>query len=614
MPLYTQFVFITATCIIKTNHMMKLLKKLANMKIPIDIWFFFLFLLTFNLSVRKVWFYFPIKGTFNEWTGIYVYLSDLFLFLTIGSWLISILCNSSFNLSMYRLWITSLPHKISTLSRLFFKNYYLSLPSLLIIWSFLSIIWSDNHIIALFKSIKLLEYYLLYVYITLRLIPQLFHVEQFAHDTSHPIVPCGTIYNVSKNIDYPHPTTAKIFNTRKCSTWNIFAIIVIFIATFQSIIGIIQVIIQHSIGFLWLKESIISPNLPGIAKIVLDGHKYIRAYGLFPHPNILAGFLIFSIVVILLYKKMFHPEKYLNVPRGTIWAINKMIIFNVILTIQLIALALTLSKSAIIGLILSILYIYLYVPPASTRGDRSSTRGGRLPHGMFHARPAECSTLAPSEQNVPRGTFLHDLERSNKRFKIYILSMLIMLISIFIIFKSDINTIILNSINERSLYLNVSRGTISTNPILGVGTGQFVFNMQEYSPILLETWQFQPVHNVFLLIWSELGIIGLELFIYWLYKLFHVEHSSPSPYQGEGRGEVNEKYILQNNINILSIETLLCYFKGILLGFFFIMLFDHYLWDIQQGSFLLWIVAGFIAGTKNLCYNLNINEKSYGLE
>jgi hypothetical protein len=37
-------------------------------------------------------------------------------------------------------------------------------------------------------------------------------------------------------------------------------------------------------------------------------------------------------------------------------------------------------------------------------------------------------------------------------------------------------------------------------------------------------------------------------------------------------------------------------FKGILLGFIFIMLFDHYFWDIQQGSLMLWILLGIIAG------------------
>ena len=53
-------------------------------------------------------------------------------------------------------------------------------------------------------------------------------------------------------------------------------------------------------GLLWLKESIISPNIPGVAKLIFNGHVYIRSYGLFPHPNILGGFLVFSIISTLL--------------------------------------------------------------------------------------------------------------------------------------------------------------------------------------------------------------------------------------------------------------------------------------------------------------------------
>jgi hypothetical protein len=77
-----------------------------------------------------------------------------------------------------------------------------------------------------------------------------------------------------------------------------------------------------------------------------------------------------------------------------------------------------------------------------------------------------------------------------------------------------------------------------------------------------------------------LGIIGLGLFLYWLYRLF-----AANP-------------ILSNDYSILSTSIPLRYLKGIFLGFIFIMLFDHYFWDIQQGSLMLWMTLGFIAGIK----------------
>jgi hypothetical protein len=37
------------------------------------------------------------------------------------------------------------------------------------------------------------------------------------------------------------------------------------------------------------------------------------------------------------------------------------------------------------------------------------------------------------------------------------------------------------------------------------------------------------------------------------------------------------------------------------------MLFDHYFWDIQQGSLMLWILLGLIAGLSRKRYNANEN-------
>jgi len=65
--------------------------------------------------------------------------------------------------------------------------------------------------------------------------------------------------------------------------------------TIQASIAILQFIYQHSLGLKWLGENIISPNNHGIAKFSFEGEKFIRAYGTFPHPNVLGLFLLFSL-------------------------------------------------------------------------------------------------------------------------------------------------------------------------------------------------------------------------------------------------------------------------------------------------------------------------------
>jgi hypothetical protein len=119
----------------------------------------------------------------------------------------------------------------------------------------------------------------------------------------------------------------------------------------------------------------------------------------------------------------------------------------------------------------------------------------------------------------------------------------------------------------------------------------------------LEAWQYQPVHNVFLLIWSELGFVGLFILIWLLWKMFHVEQNISKPdiecstwnnvscsvYKSVPARNVPRGTFLfqQKALNIL---------KGLILGLIFMMFFDHYLWDIQQGQIMLWMTLGLLAG------------------
>lgn len=480
-----------------------------------DVWFFYGFLLTFTLSIRKVLKFYPIEGRFNEYTGIYLYLSDLFL---IACLLLFILYNKYSILSIYR----NVPRPSTTI----LKNVprgTLVLPFILVIWSFISIIWSDNALLALFRSVKLLELYFLFLY-------QVFKIR---------IVPCETIKG-------------------GCGTFlkNLFEI-VIFVAVIQSIIGILQIALQHSVGFFWLKESLISPTIVGVAKLDLFGGKFIRAYGLFPHSNILGGFLLLSIILTYYYKKLFHGEQF--------W--KKVLLFA--LFVQSIALILTFSKSAIIGLLVVIVYILFHPPKKRTSVEHQHNKKERQ---LFHME--------------------HFWEK--------LVLILIIILLLFYIFKPAIYSNLEKSLSDRLFYIDVSRGTILHNWAKGIGNGQFVLLMPNYYNNGLLEWQHQPVHNVFLLIWSELGIIGLILFLLILWKMFH----QPKELTGVEQSKETKMFHVEhleldkNNKSYAHIPHISTVYKGILVGFIFIMLFDHYFWDIQQGQFMLWIVLGVVVATQ----------------
>lgn len=549
------------------------MNKIMNFVEKSEVWIFYVFLLTFTLSIRKVLFFYPIRGKFNEYSGIYFYLSDLFVWGILGLAGISILCNKILLKSRYR--IDMLPY---------LKQKTIIFPLLLVILSFFSVFWSENHNIAIFRSIKLLEFYLLYLWVIFRM----FHL---------PCRQTGVKHKENEKCSIPEEMFHVEHSTGQA--WNIFKnsiFIIVLMGIIQSIVAIWQFIIQKSIGLIWIKESIISVDISGVAKIVLGGEKYIRSYGLFPHPNILAGFLVFSIILTGLYFRMFNLPfwqagvKHKSDEKCSTW---NNYIYWIVLGIQGVALFLTFSKSGWIGLLIAILWI-------QRKRIKSYLVNRKMLKNLFHL---------PCQQK--------GVEQIEKF--ILIVGIIILLI---VIFNPSWQSFLGKSIEDRMFYLNVSRETFLKYPILGIGSGQFVLNLESVKNI--QDWQFQPVHSVFLLILNELGILGLVLFV-----LFFWEITRIIPIQNEcftclvgrqawniirgRRGTFQEtgvEHLTGHNWNIKQdkIEMAAVYIKSIFLGFLFIMLFDHYFWDIQQGQMMLWLVLGIVAGI-NMC----ISYKSTGL-
>lgn len=616
-----------------------------------DFWFFCGFLVFFAFSIRKVIYFFPINGQFNEYASTYLYLSDILL------------------LSALIVWIIILRHRIIKLS--IYKKLRqpkLYIPLLFVIWAIISLLWAQNRYLALFRSLKLIEFYGLYLYIMFRIVPR----GTFCTDNSDYSEPDLN----SKSLIIQHPEIPDCHsgykNNKRFVPRGTFFVklvqILVGIGLFQAIIAILQFFQQSSIGLFWLKESLISSNMPGVAKIVLDGHKYIRAYGLFPHPNILAGFLAFSIILTLLYIKMFHVEHY--------WQRWRLIL-QLILVIQIVAIILTFSKSAILGLLLGLSYLAINVPRGTINNQGAKLTEMNICHserseaesrnliGSFDSSEADslkmtfknCSTwnilyywlwlllviqilatilfmskmafiglfivavclgcfqiFHSNFKNVPRGTLCGlSVKQVWKRYRKLIFLVSACLILLIYITKPNSQSLIGNSLNDRLGYINVSRGTILDNPVLGLGIGQYVPYLNSLNNLL--DWQFQPVHNVFLLIWAELGIIGLVIFIVFLWNSFQIVPRGTICCQDimqnkncdkvefiNSSNNLNNDYLHKNNCCNCSTWNILIrrYFIAIFITLIFISLFDHYLWDIQQGQIMLWMVLGIMAG--EYCY------------
>jgi len=137
------------------------------------------------------------------------------------------------------------------------------------------------------------------------------------------------------------------------------------------------------------------------------------------------------------------------------------------------------------------------------------------------------------------------------------------------------------SVNYRVLYNNIGRDIVLQNP-LGVGIGNQIFFSEENNLYgkyrIYDNIDWQPIHNLYLLITSELGVFGIISFLYLIFvatpvffkKQLFVFLKSPPYYFWFG---------------VVTLSSLLVF-----------GLFDHFLWTLESGKLMLWLVLGIIMG------------------
>ena len=267
----------------------------------------------------------------------------------------------------------------------------------------------------------------------------------------------------------------------------------------QTIISIMQFYLQKNIGLPIVVESVISSQLAGVAKINILDNTLIRAYGTFPHPNILgfAGVLSLLLIYALQLGKKVSVLLY-----GFIILIVSSIDHYILTSIQALSIAVLIGLQLLYGVyidfnkvikvfLIFILHILIILTFSKTAFILllilDSIYLTRLTiNSMFHV-----------EQ------FQNRL-KSIPRIILNTIALGFCIILWILPYQS-----ILETLSKRILYLEDAIGIIRTNLWLGVGLGQYVVNLSDNR----ELWQYEPVHNVFVLLLSELGLIGLLLLI-----------------------------------------------------------------------------------------------------
>lgn len=259
----------------------------------------------------------------------------------------------------------------------------------------------------------------------------------------------------------------------------------VFISSFFfSVIGIVQVILGHTIGgpFYLLGERAFSVNTPGISLVNVFGQNFLRAYSTFSHPNSLAGFFGVVLIIFLLYLPKTKRNKIMAGFIGTAFLLsNSLAAFGA----MIVALLFHFSKKNFYKPLLALLILVSLAMPFVSASSR-----------------------------FPQEVFLR-LSLSASALKVFLI-----------------------------------------DPLFGTGLGNFIISSVKVAYPGTGVWFLQPVHNIFLLALTEVGVVGFFFLINFLSKL------------------TNKKFLV---VVVFILVT----------GFF-----DHYWFSLQQNILLLGLYLG----------------------
>jgi O-antigen ligase len=243
-------------------------------------------------------------------------------------------------------------------------------------------------------------------------------------------------------------------------------------ALFESALAILQYLNQASLNgvFYFFGERAFTGTTPGIANASINGELILRPYATFPHPNVLAGYLLITMVLLWSFL-LTGNSRWMKI----LGALS--------LLISSIALLLTFSRIAILiwgGLILFVLIKKIF--------KSLKTRKVRL---LFFVVVFLCLLL---------------------------LSMLPISHEVFSRFAQT--SLYEESVTERTELLSASWILIQQHLLLGVGIDNFIPALAPLQKPLPLNLYLQPVHTIFVLIAVETGIIGFGLFIWLLITIF----------------------------------------------------------------------------------------------
>ena len=295
----------------------------------------------------------------------------------------------------------------------------------------------------------------------------------------------------------------------------------------QAVLAVAQFQLQGNLGLGWLGEVEARVTEPGL---------WVRGFGLSRHPNILGGYLLLGLWATL-GLAVTEPR------RG--WLL--------VFAAGCCGLLATFSRAAWLGLGVGATITALVLAWHSWR-QRSPAPAARrwLPHACVGLLVIVAYTAV-----------YPDLFYS--RLAVPLLSRLGVGVS------GTVTHVEVTNLNMRTGYVRVAQELIAAHPLRGVGSGNFSIASYVHNPTLPPEHAYLPVHNVLLLVSSELGLAGGAVWVLlWL-------------------------AIGVTMLRVRPASSWVWVWGMALLGLFVTSLWDFYIWGWQSGRLFFFALLGLWA-------------------
>lgn len=235
--------------------------------------------------------------------------------------------------------------------------------------------------------------------------------------------------------------------------------------TIQSLLAVTQFFTHSSVNglFYFIGERTFTMLTPGIANASIGGTLILRPYGTLPHPNVLAAYLLLSVLFVVGTWQQFRSKAMRSISA-------------LVGGIACFALFLTLSRTVLF--VFFFLLAYLFMQLVGKRMSTSYTLGILgiavvVALGIFYT---------PILGRFTSSSFLEE------------------------------SFLIREDLTKNALWM------LYTHPFFGVGIENFLQNLPPSSSSTFSYYSLlQPVHTIYLLVFAQVGVVGGILFLYFLF-------------------------------------------------------------------------------------------------